>query len=104
MDVIVAEIPRGRLALVIDPRPLWDFDDPAASGERFLDAAEHADEPDRTSWLTQYSRALGLQERYGDASRVLDELASDDAEAATYLDLERGRLLNSSGSAEEARL
>jgi tetratricopeptide (TPR) repeat protein len=89
---------------VIDPRPLWDFDDPAASGERFLDAAEHADEPDRTSWLTQYSRTLGLQERYGDASRVLDELASDDAEAATYLDLERGRVLNSSGRAEEARL
>jgi tetratricopeptide (TPR) repeat protein len=89
---------------VIDPRPLWDFDDPAASGERFLDAAEHADEPDRTSWLTQYSRTLGLQELYGDASRVLDELASDDAEAATYLDLERGRVLNSSGRAEEARL
>jgi tetratricopeptide (TPR) repeat protein len=88
---------------VIDPRPLWDFDDPAASGERFLDAAEHADEPDRTSWLTQYARTLGLQERYGDAARVLDQLASDDAQAATYLDLERGRLLNSSGRSEEAR-
>jgi tetratricopeptide (TPR) repeat protein len=88
---------------VIDAQPLWDFDDPTASGERFLDAAEHADEPDRTSWLTQYARALGLQERYGEALRVLDQLRSDDAQAATYLDLERGRLLTSSGRGEEAR-
>ena len=88
---------------MIDPRPLWDFDDPAASGERFLDAAEQADEPDRTAWLTQYARALGLQERYSDAHKVLDRLSSTDALAATYLDLERGRLLNSSGRADDAR-
>jgi tetratricopeptide (TPR) repeat protein len=88
---------------VIDPRPLWDFDDPAASGERFLAAAEDADEPDRTAWLTQYARTLGLQERYDDAHRVLDELASEDPQAATYLDLEHGRVLNSSGRADEAR-
>jgi tetratricopeptide (TPR) repeat protein len=88
---------------VIDPRPLWDFDDPAGSGERFLDAAEGADEPDRTAWLTQYARTLGLQERYDDAHKVLDRLSSDDPQAATYLDLERGRVLNSSGHADEAR-
>jgi tetratricopeptide (TPR) repeat protein len=88
---------------VIDPRPLWDFADPAASGERFLDAAEQAAEPDRTSWLTQYARSLGLQERYDEAHRVLDQLASDDPQAATYLALERGRILNSSGRADEAR-
>jgi tetratricopeptide (TPR) repeat protein len=88
---------------VIDPRPLWDFADPAASGERFLDAAEQADEPDRTAWLTQYVRALGLQERYEAATRVLDRLASDDPQAATYLRLERGRVLRSSGHADGAR-
>jgi tetratricopeptide (TPR) repeat protein len=88
---------------MIDPRPLWDFDDPASSGERFLDAAEHADEPDRTAWLTQYARTLGLQERYDEAHKVLDRLASDDPQAATYLDLERGRVLNSSGRPEHAR-
>jgi len=103
MDVIVAEIPHGRLALVIDPRPLWDFDDPAASGERFLDAAEDADEPDRTAWLTQYVRALGLREKYDEATRILDGLASDDPQAATYLLLERGRVLRSSGQPELAR-
>jgi tetratricopeptide (TPR) repeat protein len=88
---------------VIDPRPLWDFDDPAASGERFLDRADRAEEPDRTSWLTQYVRALGLQERYDEATQVLDRLHSDAAEAATYLALERGRVLNSSGHPDRAR-
>lgn len=88
---------------MIDPRPLWDFDDPASSGERFLDAAEQAGEPERTSWLTQYVRALGLQEQYDAANRVLDGLRSDDPEAATYLALERGRVLRSSGHPDEAR-
>jgi tetratricopeptide (TPR) repeat protein len=88
---------------VIDPRPLWDFDDPAASGERFLDAAEHADEPDKTSWLTQYVRALGLQEKYDEALKILDRLHCDAPEAATYLALERGRVLRSSGRVEESR-
>lgn len=88
---------------MIDPRPLWDFDDPAASGERFLDAAEHAGEPDRTVWLTQYARTLGLRQRYDEATRVLDGLSSEDPEAATYLDLERGRVLNSSGRPGQAR-
>ncbi len=88
---------------MIDPRPLWDFDDPAASGERFLDAAEHAEEPDKTAWLTQYARALGLQEQHDHATRVLDGLASDDPEAATYLRLERGRVLRSSGHPDQAR-
>jgi tetratricopeptide (TPR) repeat protein len=89
--------------VVIDPRPLWDFDDPAGSGERFLDAAEHAEEPDKTAWLTQYVRALGLQERYDEATKVLDRLHSEAPEAATYLALERGRVLRSSGRVEEAR-
>jgi tetratricopeptide (TPR) repeat protein len=92
----------GRMRAVIDPKPLWDFDDPAASAERFLDVAEHADEPDRTAWLTQYARALGLQEKYDDATKVLDRLASDDPQAATYLALERGRVLRSTARTDEA--
>jgi tetratricopeptide (TPR) repeat protein len=88
---------------MIDPSPLWDFDDPAGSAERFLDAAEDADEPDRTAWLTQYVRALGLQEKYDAATKVLDGLTSDDSQAATYLALERGRVLRSSGRPDDAR-
>jgi tetratricopeptide (TPR) repeat protein len=88
---------------MIDPKPLWDFDDPATSAERFLDAAEHATEPDRTAWLTQYVRALGLQEKYDEATKVLDRLSSEDPQAATYLALERGRVLRSSGRPDDAR-
>ncbi len=88
---------------MIDPAPLWDFDDPSGSAERFLDAAEDTDEPDRTAWLTQYVRALGLQEQYDAATKVLDRLSSDDPQAATYLALERGRVLRSSGRVEESR-
>jgi tetratricopeptide (TPR) repeat protein len=88
---------------VIDPRPLWDFDDPTSSGERFLDAAERADEPDRTSWLTQYVRALGLRERYDEAHRVLDGLRPEEPEATCYVALERGRVLRSSGHPDDAR-
>jgi tetratricopeptide (TPR) repeat protein len=94
--------PRGRIRHVIDPKPLWDFDDPSASAERFLDAAEHADEPDRTAWLTQYARALGLEEKYDEATKLLDRLATEDPAAATYLALERGRVLRSSGRPEDA--
>lgn len=88
---------------MIDPLPLWDFDDPAASAERFLDAADATGEPDKTSWLTQYARALGLQKRYEEATTILDRLASEDPQAATYLALERGRVLRSSGRVEESR-
>jgi tetratricopeptide (TPR) repeat protein len=88
---------------MIDPKPLWDFDDPTTSAERFLDAAEHATEPDRTAWLTQYVRALGLQEKYDEATKVLDRLSSEDPQAATYLALERGRVLRSSGRPDDAR-
>jgi tetratricopeptide (TPR) repeat protein len=88
---------------MIDPEPLWDFDDPSGSEERFLEAAEDADEPDRTAWLTQYFRSLGLQEKYDEATKVLDRLSSDDPQAATYLALERGRVLRSSGRPDEAR-
>ena len=88
---------------MIDPRPLWDFDDPATSGERFLEAAHSAPEPERTCWLTQYVRALGLEAKYGEARMVLDGLRSDDPEASTYLALERGRVLRSAGHPEEAR-
>jgi tetratricopeptide (TPR) repeat protein len=88
---------------MIDPRPLWDFDDPAASAERFLDAAEAAAEPDRTAWLSQYARALGLEEKYDEATKVLDRLTSTDPTTEVLLGLERGRVLRSSGRPDDAR-
>lgn len=88
---------------VIDPRPLWNFDDPEASAEKFIDAADGSPEPDRTQWLTQYARALGLLGRYDVALRLLDTLTADDLATTTYLALERGRVLRSSGEPDKAR-
>jgi tetratricopeptide (TPR) repeat protein len=90
---------------VIDPTPLWDFDDPAASEQRFREAASSAEPDDRLVLLTQVARALGMQERYDEAHAVLDDLDTDSApaEVAVRVDLERGRLLRSAGAPEAAR-
>lgn len=84
-------------------RDLWDFADPAGSEQRFRDLAGRAPEPVRTHALTQVARALGLQERYDDGHAVLDALDAGDPEARVRRDLERGRLLRSSGDEATAR-
>ena len=68
---------------MIDPSALWDFDDAAASEERFREAADTAEGADRLVLLTQVARALGLQERYEAAHGVLDDLAVSDPKVAT---------------------
>ncbi len=88
---------------MIDPTPLWDFDDPAGSEQRFREAAAIAEGADQLVLLTQVARALGLQERYDEAHGVLDHLATSDQEVATRISLERGRLLRSAGQPDEAR-
>ncbi|MCW2768079.1 MAG: uncharacterized protein JWO11_4038 [Nocardioides sp.] len=88
---------------MIDPTPLWDFDDPAGSEQRLRDAAAIAEGNDRLVLLTQVARALGLQERYDEGHALLDDLAAHDDEVATRVSLERGRLLRSSGRPDDAR-
>jgi tetratricopeptide (TPR) repeat protein len=96
---------------MIDPTPLWDFDDPAASEQRFREAAAAATGADR-----QVARALGLQDRFAEGHDTLDlvlaephtvaepdEAPSVDAEVSTRVALERGRLFRSAGRPEEAR-
>lgn len=89
--------------VMIDPTPLWDFDDPAGSRTRLLEAAATAEGPDRLVLLTQAARALGLLERYAEGHAVLDDLATSDPEVAVRVSLERGRLLRSAGDPEGAR-
>ncbi|UFN43780.1 tetratricopeptide repeat protein [Nocardioides okcheonensis] len=84
-------------------RDLWDFDDPAASEQRFRAHADAAAEPAATHARTQVARALGLQERYAEGHAVLDPLPTTDDEAAVRVALERGRLLRSAGDAAAAR-
>ena len=85
------------MVIVIDPRPRWDFDDPAGSEVRLREAASAADGAERDAWLTQVARALGLQERYAEGHAVLDGLDVHDREVAVRTALERGRLLRSGG-------
>jgi tetratricopeptide (TPR) repeat protein len=99
---------------VIDAGSRWDFDDPAGSERRLRAAADASTGAERDAWLTQVGRALGLLGRFDDAHAVLDALergraadvdAADgaDAEVATRLALERGRLLRSADEPAAAR-
>jgi len=88
---------------MIDPTPLWDFDDPAASELRLRAAAEEADPEDRLVLMTQVARALGLQEQYDEGHAVLDHLSPTGDEVAVRIALERGRLFRSQGDPEQAR-
>jgi tetratricopeptide (TPR) repeat protein len=84
---------------------LWDFADPAESERRFLALLPRArDEHDGallTEALTQLARARGLQRRFQEADRTLDEaesaLGSGDERGVVRLLLERGRVANTAG-------
>lgn len=84
---------------------VWDWDDPAGSERRFREIADSVPAM-RLPALTQVARALGLQERYGDAHAVLDEVTGADdgalPEVAVRARLERGRLLRSAGRPADA--
>ncbi len=95
---------------------LWDYSDPAATESRFrelLPAASEARDPGiRLQLLTQIARCEGLQGRFEEAHRTLDEVnnalkgagqaTAGHATRVRYL-LERGRAFNSSGSPGVAR-
>lgn len=81
---------------------LWDFDDPAASERRLRDVAALATGSDAAELLTQVARALGLQERFGEADDVLRSITDENEAVQTRIALEHGRVLNSSGRPAEA--
>ena len=81
---------------------LWDFDDPCASEGRFARAAAAASGAERAELETQRARALGLQERYDEADAVLDAITDDAPVVRVRVELERGRVRNSSGDPDAA--
>lgn len=83
---------------------LWDFADAAASEGRLLAAQADTEpgSPIAAELATQVARALGLQDRFDDADRVLDEVDSSDGIVLARVLLERGRIHNSSGDAAAA--
>jgi tetratricopeptide (TPR) repeat protein len=89
-----------------DLRPLWDFGDLDASEARFREALAEAESDERRAEiLTQLARVEGLRGDFAAGERLADEaaaLAGASAVARARLDLERGRLRNSSGDREAA--
>ena len=84
---------------------LWDFGDPVESERRFealLPRARSEHDGARLAEaLTQLARAQGLQRRFDDADRTLEDaeasLGPEDARGRIRLLLERGRVANSAG-------
>lgn len=90
---------------------LWDYNDPAATEAKFreiLPAAESSGDADyHAELLTQIARTQGLQRRFEEAHRTLDEaeplIGPKMARARIRALLERGRVFNSSRQVEQAR-
>jgi tetratricopeptide (TPR) repeat protein len=89
----------------VDISSMWDFDQPKVSEERFRAALAEASGTEALVLRTQLARALGLQRRFDEAAAELDAVAAAGdlpPLARVYLDLERGRVLNSSGRRDES--
>lgn len=90
---------------------LWDYDHPAESEKRFRELLPQAQQSGDVAYhaqlLTQIARAQGLQRRFDDAHRTLDEaqalITNDMTIAPIRCLLERGRVFNSSRQPEQAR-
>lgn len=87
-------------------RPLWNFDDLDASEQRFREQLDREEsDAGRAEVLTQIARVHGLRDDFATSEQILDEaepLAGDDPRANIRLELERGRMLRSSGDKEAA--
>jgi tetratricopeptide (TPR) repeat protein len=82
---------------------LWDFGDPLASEAAFRAAISSTDDSITRAVLgTQLARALGLQERYDEADRVLERIDAPIPAIRARVALERGRLRNSGGHPDDA--
>ncbi len=94
-----------------DLHGLWDYNDPAGTESKLRAVLAKAEASDDRGYhaelLTQIARAQGLQRQFDEAHRTLDEaeemIDGDMHRARVRLLLERGRVFNSSGSADKAK-
>lgn len=81
--------------MAIDLKPLWDFNDPAASEARFRSALLTAKGDDVLILQTQIARSYGLRAAFDQARSILKgvepQLSTAGAEARTRYWLELGR-------------
>ena len=95
---------------ILDFDPLWNYNDPAGTEQKFralLPNAETGDDPSYyAQLLTQIARTLGLQRKFDEAHQVLDQvetMLTDDLETVRIRSLlERGRVFNSSKHPDQA--
>jgi tetratricopeptide (TPR) repeat protein len=87
-------------------RPLWDFDDLAATEQRFHQQLEREEsDVGRAEVLTQLARVHGLRSDFAECARLLVEaesLAGPSSAAKVRIELERGRMHRSSGDSKAA--
>jgi tetratricopeptide (TPR) repeat protein len=87
-------------------RPLWDFDDLAATEKRLRDQlGRETTDGGRAEVLAELARVRGLHGDFDAGERLVDEAETTGAGSPFALaraDLERGRLRRSSGSPEAA--
>lgn len=90
---------------------LWDYNDPAGTKSKLRAVLAKAVASDDRGYhaelLTQIARAQGLQRQFDEAHATLDRadamIGSDMRRAKVRLLVERGRVFNSSGSADKAK-
>ena len=87
-------------------RPLWDFDDLDGSERRLEQQLQRETSgPGRAEVLTQLARVQGLRDQFADGDSLIDQaqaLSDGSALVEARIQMERGRLRNSSGDAGAA--
>ena len=87
---------------------LWDYSNPDQTEIKFRDALKQIPESDlaHLELLTQIARSQGLQRKFDEAHQTLDQVEKVMGEKPSRVKvryfLERGRVFNSSGHADEA--
>jgi len=93
--------------MTIDLKPLWNFDDPAESEQRFRSLLSTASPDDAFILQTQIARSYGLRNDFGKAREILQglepQLANVSNEAQTRYWLELGRSCSSATHPPESQ-
>ena len=93
--VIIALLTTATTAMAIDLKPLWDFEKPDVSEERFRAALKTATGDDALVLQTQIARTYGLRKDFSKAQDILKSIAKDvpnaGPEARARYALELGR-------------